>query len=181
LCGLVGRLSLSKDLDWPSARGPELLRWCVQLLAMGSVVDGLFLPSPIDVGELVITRWAASESRTGSAPVLTAVVSIVMVGALCLRTAEGSPSLRSWPGLAMVAEKWVYDVRGERLSAEKSRRSSSLGEGERPMVAPFGVAKKAVRSWVRTRLTPNARVCGGSLLSSHTRDGKQKLVSCKGA
>lgn len=78
LCGLVGRLSLSNDLDWASVLGPELLRWCVQELAIGSVVDGLFLPS-MDTGEPVMTRWEVSKSGTAW-PGLTAVVSIVMVG-----------------------------------------------------------------------------------------------------
>jgi hypothetical protein len=85
LCGLVGRLSLSKDRD---GAPPELLRWCapVPLLAMGSAVGKVLSPSPMDTGELVKTRWVASDSGWASGFELTAVVSMVIVG---LRRRDG--------------------------------------------------------------------------------------------
>lgn len=50
------------------------------MFAIGSAGKGL-LPSPMEMGELVKTRWV-SASGGGAGAELTAVVSIVMVGLL---------------------------------------------------------------------------------------------------
>lgn len=146
------------------------------MLAIGPAGKGL-LPSPMEMGELVKTRWVSASGGDVGVE-LTAVVSIVMVGlwrycvsmytgprceaytyARCLRTPEG---FSSWSGEAMVAE--AVGLGHKRATQPQTRRSSILEGTLRPIARPMG--------W--------RRVCAGGAEGRAKAEGRDREAACRG-